>query len=95
MSQHDIDLIFGCGIDQFSEGKIINELSYINYLVDDLIQNMLDTKRTSRSQSPLGKNVDPVANETIQSFFSDCGLTEGNAREFVINFLFRDILLSV
>ena len=94
ISQQDIDLIFGCGIDQYSELEIIDELSFINHLVDNLIQNILDAKLTSRSQSPSESNVDPTANEPIWSLFSDCGITEGNVREFIVDFFFHDILLT-
>jgi hypothetical protein len=43
-------LIFSCGIDEFSETQIVNAVNQTNYLVDNLVVNIMAANRMFASQ---------------------------------------------
>ena len=90
-------LIFSCGVDEFSETQIVNAVNQTNYLVDNLVINILAADRMFASQAasqPLsepGYKSEPILHTLLRTQrFHD-----GNANVFVVDILFRNMLTSI
>jgi hypothetical protein len=82
-----------CGIDDFSETEIRDSVENLNYLIDCLILGIL----VSRNQDfPRAREeLKPVPGGELHEYLKDCRLSEGDAREVIVEFFMRDMIFSL
>ena len=90
MDKINDDLFFSCSVDKFSERDVLNDLLHLNYLVDELLLGVISQPLSPTDiRSPLAPDAGVV--DAITRF----GLTAGQAREYVVDFLLRDSIFDI
>ena len=89
------DLFFSCRLDEFSEVEVVNELRDINYLVDNLLLNIMAADQSIRSPPKPGFNLAPdiVTVDGLPTLLNH--LSAGNARDLVVEVLLRDSIFGL
>jgi hypothetical protein len=91
------DLLFSCRVDTFSEIDALNAVQRLNYLVDGLIVNIIANHHPSGSgfDACYPTNQDSDDSDALGKFLKSHRLTDVDARDFVAEFLLRNLVFSL
>ena len=84
------DLMFSCKIDKYSQVEILDDLQQLNYVVDELMLNIMASDKTIRSPPVPGTTAD--SDNGILDLIKK--LSAGNARDFVVEILLRESIYA-
>jgi hypothetical protein len=87
--------LFACSVDQCSETEIVEEVHQLNYLVVNLIVNLLDadTSFTPRNCTRNHSNSENVPD--LLTLLNNRQISDGDAKVFVIEFLLRSLIFTI
>jgi len=97
MARRADDLLFSCGVDGLSEIQIFESVQDINYLIDNLITNILAVDHsltTSQSNCGSRKYLHSESDIAALTVLSDCRLSRGNARVLAVEFILRNVIIT-
>ena len=95
MEVNSDDLLFSCGVDDISETDIVHSVHGINYLIDNLISNILIN---AHSSTPLAISRPPSSqcfDLGLLAILKDHMSTEEDAKIFLVEFLLRSLILTI
>jgi hypothetical protein len=96
MTETDYLDVYACGVDDFSETEIVEAVNHLNYLIDNLIADLLVINYNFSSSSSTGSRevFKPVSGGVLHSSLEGWCLSEGEVRDLIVEFFLRDMILA-